>query len=208
MRDSYDIVAVSYAELVPAMADDHPVHRAVIDVFAELLLSGGGGSVADVGCGTGRVTAYLHKAGLDVSGIDLSPGMLDVARRDNPGLTFSEGSMFALDLPDAGLAGVLAWYSLVHTPLVRVPDALAQFHRVLAPGGYLQLGFHEGDRHTHKTEAYGHDGVSLDVYRLPIGRVCAFLLAAGFVVETEVVRHVAGDRAPLAAVLARKPDTP
>lgn len=208
MRNSYDTVAVSYAELVPAMADDHPVHRAVIDVFAELVLAGGGGPVVDVGCGTGRVTAYLHEAGLDVSGIDLSPGMLAVARRDNPALTFSEGSMFALDLPDAGLAGVLAWYSLVHTPLARIPAVLAQFHRVLAPGGYLQLGFHEGDRHTHKSQAYGHDGVSLDVYRLPIGQVRAFLLAAGFVLDTEVVRHVDGDRAPLAAVLARRPDTP
>ena len=74
------------------------------------------GPVADVGCGTGRLTAYLDGLGIDVVGIDLSPGMIAVARRAYPALRFEVGSMTALDLPDGGVAGVLAWYSIIHTP--------------------------------------------------------------------------------------------
>jgi 2-polyprenyl-3-methyl-5-hydroxy-6-metoxy-1,4-benzoquinol methylase len=47
----------------------------------------------DVGCGTGRITAHLRQLGVDVFGIDLSPGMIEVARRDHPGLRFDLGSM-------------------------------------------------------------------------------------------------------------------
>ena len=53
----------------------------------------GGGPVADVGCGPGHVTAHLRDSGLDAFGIDLSPVMIDVARREHPGLRFEVGSM-------------------------------------------------------------------------------------------------------------------
>jgi ubiquinone/menaquinone biosynthesis C-methylase UbiE len=205
-RTSYDTVAAGYAELVPAVDEDHPLHRAVLVAFAELVRATEGGPVADVGCGTGRVTAFLDGVGLDVSGVDLSPGMLAVARRNYPGLQFSEGSLFALDLPDASQAGVVAWYSIIHMPPARLPAAFSEFHRVLAPGGYLQLAFHVGDQCNHKTQGYGYDGISLDVYRLPVERICALLTQTGFVVDTRVVREPDGNlaRAPQAYLLARK----
>jgi SAM-dependent methyltransferase len=74
------------------------------------------GSVADVGCGPGRITAYLRELGVDAFGIDLSPAMIGVARRDHPGLRFEVGSMTDLDLADASVAGLVAWYSLIHVP--------------------------------------------------------------------------------------------
>lgn len=202
-RAAYDTVAVSYAELVPAVEED-PVDRALLGAFADLVRGAGSHPVADIGCGTGRVTAYLDGAGLDVFGIDLSPQMLAVARRDHPGLRFSEGSMLGLDLPDSGLAGVVAWYSFIHLPPARLASAFSEFHRVLLPGGYLQLAFHVGDQHNHRTEAYGHDGISLDVYRLPVERIVSLLTGAGFVEDTRVVREPASD-VPQARVLARKP---
>ncbi|MFD9547340.1 class I SAM-dependent methyltransferase [Nocardia salmonicida] len=69
------------------------------------------GPVADVGCGTGRITAHLSQLGVDVFGIDLSPAMIEVARRDHPGLRFDLGCMTDLTLADASMAGLLAWYS-------------------------------------------------------------------------------------------------
>jgi SAM-dependent methyltransferase len=207
-RTAYNTVAVSYAELVPAVEEDHPVNRAVLGAFADLVRAAGGGPVADIGCGAGRVTAYLDGVGLDVSGIDLSPEMLAVARRNHPGLRFSEGSMLALDLPDAGLAGVVAWYSVIHMPPARLPSAFSEFYRVLMSGGYLQLAFHVGDQRNHKTQGYGHDGISLDVYLLPVERICSLLAEAGFVLDTRVVREPDGSlaaRVPQAYLLARKP---
>ncbi|HWE89758.1 MAG TPA: class I SAM-dependent methyltransferase, partial [Pseudonocardiaceae bacterium] len=174
-RLAYDTVAVSYAEQVPAVEED-PMDHALLGAFANLVLAAGGGPVVEVGCGTGRVTGCLDRAGLDVSGIDLSPEMLAVARRDHPGLRFSEGSLLDLDLPDANSAGVVAWYSVIHLPPARLPWAFAEFYRVLAPGGYLQLAFHVGDQNHHRTNAYGHDDISLDVYWLPTERICSLLV--------------------------------
>ena len=131
-RTAYDTVAASYAKQVPAVEED-PVDHALLGAFADLVRAAGGGPVADIGCGPGWVTAYLDGVGLDVSGIDLSPEMIAVARRNYPGLRFSEGSMLALDQPDAGLAGVLAWYSIIHMRPARLPAALSEFHRVLMP---------------------------------------------------------------------------
>jgi SAM-dependent methyltransferase len=202
-RATYAIVAESYDGVVPPIDEDLE-DRALLTAFADLVLADGGGPVADLGCGTGRATAYLAAAGLDVSGIDLSPEMLAVARRDHPGLRFSQGSLLGLDLPDGGLAGALAWYSIIHTPPERLPEVCAELFRVLRPGGHLQLGFHVGDRRHHRTEGYGHEGFELDIYWLPVERVCALVTEAGFEVLTQVVRNP-GTRVPQGRVLARKP---
>jgi ubiquinone/menaquinone biosynthesis C-methylase UbiE len=79
--------------------------------------------------------------------------MLAVARRQHPELRFAEGSLLALDLPDGSQAGVVAWCSVIHLPPARLPAAFAEFHRVLAPGGYLQLAFHIGDQRNHFARA-------------------------------------------------------
>src|SRR4051794_1904003 len=97
-RISYDTVAVSYADLLRDSLAGEPFQRGILALFAELVRAAGNGPVADVGCGPGRLTGHLHDAGLDAFGIDLSPAMIGVARRDHPGLRFEVGSMTALDL--------------------------------------------------------------------------------------------------------------
>ena len=85
-RSSYDTDAAGYAEKVRGLLDESPYLRASLALFAELVHGAGGGPVADVGCGPGYVTGYLHDAGVDVFGIDLSPEMIAIARRDYPDL--------------------------------------------------------------------------------------------------------------------------
>ncbi|MFJ9638522.1 class I SAM-dependent methyltransferase [Streptomyces sp. NPDC101178] len=211
-RDSYDAIAPAYAEFSRGELAAKPVERGVLATFAELAAAGGGGlPVADVGCGTGRVTAHLSELGLglDVFGIDLSPQMLAVARRDHPGLRFEEGSMLALGLPDASLGGLLAWYSTIHVPDEELPRAFAEFHRVLAPGAPVQLGFQVGDEPLRMTEALGEE-VSLVFHRRQPERVAALVRAAGLEVRAVVrkERDTEGpfpERAPQGFVLARRP---
>ncbi|MDQ0815054.1 SAM-dependent methyltransferase [Streptomyces sp. B3I7] len=182
-RASYDTVAVDYARMTRHLLADTPEERAVLALFADLVRARGGGPVADVGCGTGRVTAHLGRLGLDVFGIDLSPGMLEVARREHPGLRFALGSMTDLDLADATVAGLIAWFSLIHIPDDEIGTVLAHFRRVLRPGGPLLLAFHVGDGTTVKTEGYGGHPMKVHVHRRRHDRMNAWLDASGFTVE-------------------------
>jgi ubiquinone/menaquinone biosynthesis C-methylase UbiE len=132
-RTSYDTVAASYAEQVRNLLDETPYERAVLALFADLVRATGGGPVADVGCGPGRITAYLSELGVDTFGIDLSPAMIESARSEHPGLRFEVGSMTDLDLSDASVAGLVAWYSLIHVPDDEIGSVLTHFRRVLRP---------------------------------------------------------------------------
>ncbi|MEU0837580.1 class I SAM-dependent methyltransferase [Streptomyces sp. NPDC005969] len=183
-RTSYDTVAASYAELTRHLLDETPEERAVLALFADLVRAQGCGLVADVGCGTGRITGHLRNLGLDAFGIDLSPGMLDVARRDHPGVRFDLGSMTDLALADASVAGLVAWYSLIHIPDDQISSVLAHFRRVLRPGGPLLLSFHVGDESQLKTEGYGGHPMKVYVHRRQHDQTIGWLKKAGFAVET------------------------
>jgi SAM-dependent methyltransferase len=166
-RTSYDTVAISYADHVrDALAED-PYLTAALALFADMVHTAGGGPVADVGCGPGHVTAHLHELGVDAFGIDLSPVMVEVARRDHPGLRFGVGSMTDLNLADASVAGLLAWWSLIHVPDDAVPLVFEHFRRALRPGAPLLLGFHVGDVSRLKTQGYGGHPMNVHVHRRP-----------------------------------------
>ena len=201
---SYDTVAADYAELVADELARKPLDRALLGTFEELVRAADVGPIADLGCGPGRVAAYLDKLGATVFGIDLSPVMIEMARRRHPHLRFETGSMTELDLPDQSLGGVLAWYSTVHMPPDLLPVVFAEFHRVLAPGGHLLMAFKIGNDSVHLDAAYGHP-LSLDVYQFPLALVADLLGAAGLVVETQVTREPEGyEKTPQGYVLARR----
>jgi SAM-dependent methyltransferase len=186
IRSSYDSVAESYAGMVRAT---EPWETAMLTTFVDLVrrTEGAAGRVLDAGCGPGRVTARLHSLGLPAFGVDLSPGMIEIARRDQPDLEFTVGSMTSLDLADGELAGILSWWSIVHLPREVLPLAFAEFHRVLAPGGKLLTGFHVGDTQNHKDSGYGGHPMSLDVYRWQPDQVAALGSTAGFTVQAQLV---------------------
>jgi ubiquinone/menaquinone biosynthesis C-methylase UbiE len=185
-RTSYDTVAVSYADMLRGSLAEEPFQRGILRLFAEVA---GDGPVADVGCGPGRLTGYLHGLGLDAFGIDLSPAMIEVARADHPEVRFEVGTMTALDLPDGSLTGLLAWFSLIHIPDDEVPTVLAEFHRVLKPGGTLLLGIKVGDTTFHKTEGYGGHPMNIYVHRRQPAAVAALLEKAGFTPEAELLHR-------------------
>ena len=201
-RTSYDTVAASYAEQLRGALADRPHMRGMLALFAELVPDGG--PVADVGCGPGLITADLRALGIDAFGIDLSPAMFDIARREQPGVRFEVGSMTDLALADESVAGLLAWWSLIHVPDDVVPTVLAHFHRVLRPGGPLMVGFHVGDVTTVKTKGYGGHPMNIQVHRRRPAQVAAFLRDAGFTIESEVVLNP-DERVPGAIVFARRP---
>jgi SAM-dependent methyltransferase len=157
VRDSYDGVADNYVDmLAKAGLGDiraQPWLRAAIDVFADAV--GGLGPVLDVGCGPGAVTGYLAERGVDVSGIDLSPRMIEHARRLYPQCRFSVGSSTDLELAEASLGGVLGWWSMFNLPRHVLPRVLSSFARALMPTGQMIIATHVGDGDWPRIEAYG-----------------------------------------------------
>lgn len=207
-RASYDAIAAEYAEHAADGLAAIPWDRAVLAAFADIQRKTGAGPVAEVGCGPGRIAAHLHALGLDVFGVDLSPEMVEVARRTYPDLRFDEGSMLALDLPNGALGGIVAWYSTIHIPAEQLPAAFAEFHRVLAPGGHALLAFQVGDETVRHTERFGHP-ISLTFYRRRPDQVAELLVEAGFTVRANLVREpdvypCGPEKTPQAYLLARR----
>ncbi|MGI5218273.1 class I SAM-dependent methyltransferase [Nocardia sp. CA-290969] len=159
------------------MLDALPLERALLAAFAELVRANSGGPVADIGCGPGQVTAHLHALGSSVFGIDLCSAMVALARQAYPDLRFEQGSMTALDLPDAGLGGILAFYSTIHIQPEQLPLVFAEFERVLAPGGYLLLEFFAGA----DSQPQEFDHKVVPAYRWSPDSLAELLASAGFV---------------------------
>ncbi|MFS8096573.1 class I SAM-dependent methyltransferase [Lentzea alba] len=195
---SYDIVAATYARLIPDAHDGRPLDAAIMRAFAELAEN----PVGDLGCGTGRITQHLHELGKEAFGVDLSGGMLDQARRLYPHLDFSQGDITKLDLAEDSLGSAVVWYSTVHMPAEAVP--WQEFHRVVKPGGYLLHAFKLGDQVRHLDNAYGHD-VDLDIYWRDIDETVSNATAAGFneVARLQRQRDV-DEKGPQAFLLLRK----
>jgi SAM-dependent methyltransferase len=183
---SYDRVAREYATRIADELAGKPLDRALLTCLAEEV--GTLGPIADVGCGPGHVAHYLNELGASVIGIDLSSEMVAIARRLTPDILFQQGSMLALEAPDAAWGGIVAFYSIIHLPPGARPKALAEFFRVLRPGGLLLLAFHIGDEHRHLDEWWDLP-VSLDVYFLQPQEIRAQLEEAGFDIAAMLVRQ-------------------
>jgi ubiquinone/menaquinone biosynthesis C-methylase UbiE len=177
---SYDAVADDYTSRVAGELQHKPFDRRLLDQFAEQVR--GLGRVADIGCGPGHVARYLHDRGVEVVGIDLSPGMIECARKLHPAIEFQQADMEALPTPDEAWAGIAAFYSLIHVPRDRVVATLGGFRRVLQPRGLLLLAFHVGAEVVHLDEWWGHR-VSVDFVFFGSDEVARYLAAAGFEVE-------------------------
>ena len=185
-RTAYDRVAAEYAQAFPDLAAETPGDRALIAELARRV--GGGGPLLDVGCGTGRVARHLTALGLPVVGMDLSRGMVGEARQLQPGLPLVVGSITRLPFASATAAGLLAWYSIIHTAPGDLPQVLADVARVLAVGAPVLVAFQAGQgERIDRTGAFGHQ-VERTNYRHRVEHVSDLLVDQGITVTDRVVR--------------------
>jgi ubiquinone/menaquinone biosynthesis C-methylase UbiE len=189
-RAVYDATAEQYARRVGidvSAAFEGPVDRAFLSAFVEFVgLTAG--VVADVGCGPGRVAAWLTAHGLDVVGVDVSHAMLTVARRAHPDLRFEEGRLSALPFADGSLVGAVCWYSIIHTPPEYLHELFCELKRVLCGGGHLLVAFQAGDGEAvHRADAYGTRH-PLTYFRHGPQEVARSLVEAGLKPHAQAVR--------------------
>jgi ubiquinone/menaquinone biosynthesis C-methylase UbiE len=99
--------------------------------------------ILDVGCGHGRDMAWLEAAGADVTGVDVSSGMLAEARTRVRG-QLVQADMRALPFDDGTFDAIWCLASLLHLPKVEAPSVLDRFHRLLRADGVLVVAVKEG----------------------------------------------------------------
>jgi SAM-dependent methyltransferase len=206
---SYSRVAAEYAEQFKNELDHKPFDRDLLDQFAARL--NGQGPVCDLGCGPGHIAAYLYARGVTVFGLDLACGMAHTARQLFPHIAYAAADMRRFPAVTGSLAGIAAFYTLIHIPRDEQVATLRELQRVLRPGGLLLMSYHVGDETVHIDDWWDH-AVSLDFISFQREEVTGYLEAAGFVIESNQVRdpydpYVGGAEYPSVRgyILARKP---
>jgi SAM-dependent methyltransferase len=185
LRAGYAPIAQGYREQLGGELAGKPLDRAFLVAFAERCRD----TILDLGCGPGHVAKFLADHGATVEGLDLSPAMIEQARGQYPELTFRIGDMFALPHEAGSLAGIVAFYAIVHLPTDELAAPFAECHRVLAAGGLLAVAFHVGTETVHVEELFGA-ATDLDFLFHQPEAVIAALAGAGFTLEARL------DRAP------------
>ena len=182
---SYDGVADAYARVFGDELDRKPADRELLTAFAERVA--GRGLVADIGCGPAQIGRFIAAHGATVIGVDLSQAMVAEARRQDPSMPVMAADMRTLPVRDAGLIGVIAFYSLIHLRREQVPVALAELRRVIAPAGPLLVALHGGAGEVTAQEMVGRP-VDLCATFFALDEIVAAFTTAGFTIEQAIER--------------------
>lgn len=135
-RKAHSEKAGSYNDLFTVISD-----RATAPLL-DAARVGQGTRLLDVACGPGRMTGAGADRGARATGVDLAPAMVELARHQYPDIEFREASADALPFADASFDAIVCAFGLGHFP--DAESVIAEFGRVLAPGGRVALSWWEG----------------------------------------------------------------
>jgi ubiquinone/menaquinone biosynthesis C-methylase UbiE len=153
IENLYDTVAKEYAKTFSGEHEKKPRDQEVLYRFSQEI--GDRKPVWDFGCGPGQTTQYLKNLGVEISGLDLSEKILEQARTIHPEINFRKGNILELEFEDDSIAGVVAFYAIVHFTEEQVRAAFREVFRVLQPGGILLFTYHVGDETIHLNKFLG-----------------------------------------------------
>lgn len=161
IQPGYDALAEQY-ELTFPDPFQTPLERHAVAAFADMVLvHHSEGTVVDIGCGTGHVTADLAHRGLEAVGIDPSEAMLDIARRSHPEVVFRRGEANLNESPESidrlvPLRGVLTRFSLIHVDPHHIGGVLASWAQHMPAGGVVLLAFQSTDGEGQSVVSFDH----------------------------------------------------
>ena len=153
VENLYDTVAIEYAETFSGEHEKKPKDREILHRFSQEI--GDRQPVWDFGCGPGQTAKYLKTLGIEISGLDLSEKMLEQARTIHPEIHFRKGNILELEFENDSIAGVVAFYTIVHFTEEQVGIAFREVFRVLQPGGIFLFTYHIGEETIHLDEFLG-----------------------------------------------------
>lgn len=175
-RAAYDGIVELYASMFANRLETQPFSRNMISAFAALVRGTGNPQAADVGCGPGHLTALLHDLGLDAFGLDLSPAMVDHARRAHPALRFDEARMEDLPVEDGARRCARPLLDDPY-PAWEIARTACRAGACLTPGGLLLVSFFATDG----PEPVRFDHKATPAFSWPVDRLAELLAGAGLV---------------------------
>ena len=181
----YDTVAKEWAVAFSGEHEKKPQDREMLLRFAREI--GEKKPVWDFGCGPGNTAQYLNDLGMEISGLDLSEKILEQARMLHPTLHFQKGNILDLDFADNSIAGIVAFYAIVHFTEEQAGAAFREIFRVLQPGGLFLLTYHIGGETISINEFLGRE-VDIDFMFFTTDFIDCCLKKCGFV-EVEAIER-------------------
>ena len=184
---TYNATAESYAATRMDELYGKHLDRMILKEFAAL--NKNNGTCADFGCGPGQTTKFLFDAGLhDILGIDLSPGMVDVARRISPHIRFDTGDLLELSYDADHFSSAVAFYAIVHFTYDQIKIAFSEINSVLKKSGQFLFSFHVGNETVHFDKAKDID-VDIDLYFFETDKILQLLHETGFRIIDAIERR-------------------
>jgi ubiquinone/menaquinone biosynthesis C-methylase UbiE len=142
-RNSYNLVAGKYHDLFHDELNGKPFDRSLLDRFAGMLPPGS--SVLDAGCGpSAHIGKFLAERGVRVLGLDIAEECVHKASSLNPSSIFIQSDIATLPFRDKSLNGIVAYYSIIHTPKKFLADIFREFHRVMTKSGVVLVAVKAG----------------------------------------------------------------
>ncbi len=173
----YDTVAKEYAEAFSGEHEKKPKDQEILRRFSQEI--GDRRPVWDFGCGPGHTAQYLKNLGIEISGLDLSEKILEQARSIHPEIDFRKGNILELEFENDSIAGVVAFYAIVHFTEEQAGIAFREVFRVLQPGGIFLFTYHIGEETIHIDEFLGKK-VDIDFMFFTTDFISSCLKDSGF----------------------------
>jgi ubiquinone/menaquinone biosynthesis C-methylase UbiE len=177
VENMYDTVAKEYAETFSGEHKKKPKDQEILYRFSQKI--GNRQPVWDLGCGPGQTTKYLRNLGIEISGMDLSEKILEQARKIHPEIHFQKGNILDLSFETNSIAGIVAFYAMVHFSKEQVGMAFREIFRVLQPDGIFIFTFHIGEEIIHFDEFLGKQ-IDIDFMFFTTDFILGCLKESGF----------------------------
>ena len=177
VENLYDTVAKEYAETFSGEHEKKPKDQEILHRFSQEI--GDRQPVWDFGCGPGQTSKYLKNLGIEISGLDLSEKILEQARTIHPEIHFRKGNILDLEFDNSSIAGIVAFYAIVHFTKEQAGKAFREVFRVLQPDGIFLFTFHIGEETIHIDEFLGKK-VDIDLMFFTTDFIFNLLTDSGF----------------------------
>ena len=153
IKNTYNTIAQEYTAAFTDEHDKKPKDREILLRFSQEI--GNRKPVWDLGCGPGQTAGYLKNLGVEISGLDLSENIIELAKTINPDIHFQKGNILELEFENNSISAVAAFYAIVHFTEKQVETAFHEIFRVLRPDGLFLFTYHIGRNTIHLDEFLG-----------------------------------------------------